>query len=62
MIARTSDDDHRWYVLRVWFERDGARRVWRASVRRDDQHVYFSSPDALMAYLMTTVGTDEESA
>ncbi|WP_188972952.1 hypothetical protein [Deinococcus aerolatus] len=48
-------DTQRWLVVRVWLEPDGAQGKWRASVRRDDQHRYFTSPEALIAYLAAAI-------
>ncbi|PYE53164.1 hypothetical protein DES52_110148 [Deinococcus yavapaiensis KR-236] len=57
-----NDGEHsgRWYVLRVWFERDGDRLVWRASVRENALRTSFSSPKALLAYLSRSVDIAEE--
>ena len=45
--------DHEIYLLRIWYEIDGNRAVWRASVRQpyDEQRRHFASPDRLLAYL-----------
>ncbi|MBB5364638.1 hypothetical protein [Deinococcus humi] len=45
----------RWLVVRVWLEPDMGLGVWRASVRRDDQYLYFACPRALITYLSTAV-------
>lgn len=45
--------EHALYLVRVWHEYDGERRVWRASVKppREEQRRFFSTPDALLRYL-----------
>ena len=55
-----SKTSSRWYVLRVWFEHDGPHLVWRASMRLNDQRLYFASPDALLTYLSREVVPEEQ--
>lgn len=45
--------EHEVYVLRVWFERDGAAAVWRASVKppHEAPRRHFTRPETLLAYL-----------
>ncbi|PYE55443.1 hypothetical protein [Deinococcus yavapaiensis] len=49
-LASTTHDI---YLLRVWYEFDGPRPVWRASVLlpNDPRRRYFSEPDALLHFL-----------
>lgn len=44
---------HDIYLLRVWYEFDGPRAVWRASVLlpNDARRRYFSEPEALLHFL-----------
>ncbi|WP_019588563.1 hypothetical protein [Deinococcus apachensis] len=60
MNLLNSSPASRWYVLRVWFEQDGSRRVWRASLRLNEKRLHFSSPDLLLAYLDREVLHDGE--
>ncbi|PYE53870.1 hypothetical protein DES52_107128 [Deinococcus yavapaiensis KR-236] len=40
------------YVMRVWFEQDDLRSVWRASVQQNSEaRRYFASADALLQFL-----------
>ncbi|ULH17569.1 hypothetical protein MF271_21195 (plasmid) [Deinococcus sp. KNUC1210] len=45
--------EHEVYLLRVWYESDGARPVWRASVLlpNDSQRRYFAVPATLLEFL-----------
>lgn len=45
--------EHQLYLLRVWYELDGAQPVWRASIllHADPQRRYFATPDALLHFL-----------
>lgn len=49
----TSPPEHEIYLLRIWYEFDGARAVWRASVLlpQGTGRRYFASPDALLDFL-----------
>lgn len=51
------------YVLRIWLEPSEPRSAWRASVRdvRSRQTHYFSSPEALAAFLQR-LGTNPAQA
>ncbi|GGR06493.1 hypothetical protein [Deinococcus ruber] len=45
--------EHEVYLVRVWYEFDGARPVWRASVLlpNDSQRRYFAAPATLLHFL-----------
>ncbi|SMB97552.1 hypothetical protein [Deinococcus hopiensis] len=48
-----SPTEHEVYLLRVWYEFDGPRPVWRASVLlpHDDRRRYFATPEVLLHFL-----------
>ncbi|MFC3831636.1 MULTISPECIES: hypothetical protein [Deinococcus] len=56
--------DHDLYLLRVWYELDGDRPVWRASVRQPylDARRHFTTPEGLLAFLAEHLGAGTDGA
>ncbi|WP_045234993.1 hypothetical protein [Deinococcus pimensis] len=52
-IGPVGQGEHVLYLLRVWYEYDGDRPVWRASLKgpHDERRRFFTSRDALLRYL-----------